>query len=183
VRRLVRILFSTAAALSLGLFVATVALWVKGYFVTESVRWSDQRAWQCWMHGRGQMMYLRAAADGLVHMAPNRQVEGEGKRVADAQWLVRDFVRFAGFAFGRGAGMGYTGWTVVVPMWFACVTFAVLPIVGFRGWRRRRRVDRAGLCSACGYDLRATPDRCPECGAVRGGTVAEVLGEERGHFY
>ena len=46
------------------------------------------------------------------------------------------------------------------------MALAVLPTIWlFRKLRSRRRLA-AGLCPVCGYDLRATPDRCPECGAV-----------------
>jgi hypothetical protein len=51
---------------------------------------------------------------------------------------------------------------VIVPWWAACVPM----IVPAAYWmlRRKRRRAVAGLCRSCGYDLRATPDRCPECG-------------------
>jgi hypothetical protein len=59
---------------------------------------------------------------------------------------------------------------VVVPIWYAAILFSLLPlgrgaVVSVRWWRRQRRL-KAGRCPRCGYDLRATPDRCPECGAV-----------------
>ena len=51
-----------------------------------------------------------------------------------------------------------------IPYWLLFVLFALAPMfAGVRFFRARRRRAR-GLCSVCGYDLRSSPERCPECG-------------------
>ncbi len=57
------------------------------------------------------------------------------------------------------------------PHWFLALLFAILPGLRLRSILRTRRRHRAGLCPHCGYDLRATPDRCPECGHVPTGAA------------
>ena len=51
--------------------------------------------------------------------------------------------------------------------WFAiALVLSVLPSVWLFAMLRSRRRARAGLCPRCGYDLRATPERFPECGTA-----------------
>jgi hypothetical protein len=53
---------------------------------------------------------------------------------------------------------------MTLPLWFVVVLFGTPPVLWVRARRRRRRASAAGLCPGCGYDLRATPGKCPECG-------------------
>ena len=54
----------------------------------------------------------------------------------------------------------------IVPHWAVA-----LPLLGWATWRllgpaaERQRRQKRGQCVACGYDLRASSGRCPECGA------------------
>ncbi len=53
---------------------------------------------------------------------------------------------------------------VVAPYWFFIVVLGVLNLRWIVRVAKLRRRFTAGHCRHCGYDLRATPDRCPECG-------------------
>jgi hypothetical protein len=77
-------------------------------------------------------------------------------------------------------GFGSRGYTMGLPLQGGATIYEIpywLPVIVFGGCaftlvvtgiRRQRRLSRlaAGQCTACGYDLRASPDRCPECGTV-----------------
>jgi hypothetical protein len=59
--------------------------------------------------------------------------------------------------------------SIVLPVWLPVAAAGVWPAMALvvRVLRRRRAGD-LGVCTACGYDLRATPGRCPECGTRPG---------------
>lgn len=56
---------------------------------------------------------------------------------------------------------------IVFPHWLPpCLVLLPFGLLVRKHARRLERADNTGHCESCGYDLRATPQRCPECGRV-----------------
>jgi hypothetical protein len=139
-----RCLFTIFSAVSLLLFVATVVLWVRSYWVSDGVQGGGNRGsyWHA-RSDRGELHFLRPV---FVHPPP----------------LPDTFLYRRGFVWARhGSRL-----VVAVPHWFVTLVAATLPAAWLVRTRRGIRRRRLGLCPACGYDVRATPERWPECGAV-----------------
>jgi hypothetical protein len=77
-----------------------------------------------------------------------------------------------------------------IPLWlligFAAIAgLVVLGVALKRGERRRQMWSIAGKCEQCGYDLRSSHERCPECGAdipeelARRRRIQQELGAKR----
>jgi hypothetical protein len=59
-------------------------------------------------------------------------------------------------------------WGVFIPYWqvmaISLLPMVALLVIAASTRRIKRRRQAMMLCTTCGYDLRATPERCPECG-------------------
>ena len=52
----------------------------------------------------------------------------------------------------------------VTPFWMLAIVAGLPLMLGLRTFWVRRKWGAAGTCGGCGYDLRASTGRCPECG-------------------
>jgi hypothetical protein len=147
---------------SLVLFVVTVAAWLRSYRSGDGV-WISTR------HGGGSIFYCEGAfglefdplvakttpalSFTIVHTPPRLAVSG----------LSNGEFEFLGVRAGHIPPIHAKWFTV--PLAYAVGLFAACTsALYFRRYRRSR--TSASCCNSCGYDLRATPDRCPECGTM-----------------
>jgi hypothetical protein len=165
-KRLLRILLNTATILSLLLCVATVIIWVRSIRVRNSLY--RETTW----HGRDSLVHEHfTSSNGAVWFTSfdgtcpvsarsgplnswNWSVEPRGSAEEEPHgWWFR--LRRSNYEFHLYA-----------PYWPLLTAALIPPLWWLAGWTSRGQCRKLGHCPVCGYDLRATPDRCPECGAI-----------------
>jgi hypothetical protein len=172
-----RRLFTLTTIASMLLCIASVAMWVRSYFVGDVVEYTkvnglllrrvyfnastglvclggERREYTTHLVA-SQLMHIEGVQPGLRHLSEEPEdwwAPEMGSFFADRQ------------SWNENSG-AFSQAFVVFPHWLVFLLSAMLPAALFVHRLRRRRVP-AHLCGRCGYDLRATPERCPECGAV-----------------
>jgi hypothetical protein len=187
---MIRRLFSLVCVLSLALSLAFAVLWVRSLWTGDSVRWFGAAQNLDVYTGPHLVMVtfeddvdMRLAGAGWMHLSYAIQ---KGRNGATWPWpRVRQLLAPLGFYVDHdrtplsvvpGPVTRHEGgraiYLVCVPYWLLVAgTGLPLPLLRVPGFVRSRRRSARGLCVGCGYDLRATPGRCPECGRESGGEM------------
>lgn len=163
---MIRRVFTVASAISLLLCAVVLIMWIRSYWRNDFT---------------GYVGHFRSYRDGQVPLTV-----GVNTYPGTIWFFIDDamqtnahpgFFRFAGpseplphvlrlvpTGFGGfGYDVGEPLW-LLIPYWPIAAASSVLPAawLGKRSVASKRR--RNGRCQICGYDLRASTDRCPECG-------------------
>jgi hypothetical protein len=180
--RVVRVLLAVLAALPLVLFVGVCVLWVQSYWypylVDTQVVTPDgvyTRRMVVSSAGRLSFGWYRIDEDWLkLEPSPLTVTLRDYDGRTELTWGFRNR-RDAEVHSREFLGFQFSQWQVAdrqrnvrVPYWCPAAACLAPAAFAYRRRRRRRRRMAGGLCPACGYDLRATPDRCPECGRAAG---------------
>jgi len=158
-----RRLFTLASVLSLTLCVITSVLWVRSYREAECFAWVDQRTEIGLQTSRGRLLLVLARPPqnptGFRHgsVAPF-ELGSHGEQLGFGS-----SAEFLGISFWI-AHPPARDWRVVTSAAWKIVLLLLLPFGWMARWACRGKNFIAASCRKCGYDLRATPDRCPECG-------------------
>jgi hypothetical protein len=195
-RKLVRRLLTLCPAASLLLCVAACALWARSHSTWDQATWRTDAGGEFEARSASGVVEVAVAAglaagDGyhLLRSEPRPEPFDWSRVPDDILGVITPEMSFWGDFVWTDTGrwelrpIGLTvshavyidfdpptarRWAARLPHWLVALGAALPPLLSagrrVRGRRRRNR----GLCRSCGYDLRATRERCPECGATDG---------------
>jgi hypothetical protein len=166
-------LFTIASTVSMLVFAATVFMWAR----SDTHRDARRFGW------RGQV-YALASERGRLGIDTRPQVDdwlANRRReidelMAERETLLtvwsrtksqKDFdrqIQFDNRVFAIAGRPAPTTAAYMIRYSIIALLASALPVVWGWQWHQRKRRIAAGECAECGYDLRASKDRCPECG-------------------
>jgi hypothetical protein len=164
--RLARYLFTLCAVASLLLCVAVCGLWARSHRRADVVGWKPNYE-VCSIQSYCGKLFVFANLAGSGDPGERDWFGCKSAPVEDVSEYY-DMIEYA--ARWQGPG-GFSSIRLprglrilIVPHWAAAAAAMLLPATWVARQINRRRRVRRGHCPTCGYDLRASPERCPECG-------------------
>jgi hypothetical protein len=170
--------------MSLLIGIATAVLWAHSYrandFLSLAHAWAEREinpdgnpAWHCrqWdvsgEANRGRLVLSYDLADEWLNSNESHVPRGFRVSCAADRGQAHNFAGHPWFEWSNTFDGSVAGGEIALafPLPALFLLTALLPAATLR--RRLRTRGRAHpSCLVCGYDLRATPDRCPECGTA-----------------
>jgi len=144
------------AILSFTGLIVSLLLWGLSYFRLNTA-------------GPGPLVNINLVG-GALFVGDLGMLGSNGKDALRRRWEFFGFRNFQTQGKPKYKSSGRIGvggvWYVVVPMWIPASLFGLAWCFRFLlpSLRGRRR-ERLGLCLYCGYDLRGSINKCPECGS------------------
>jgi len=130
---------------------------------------------------RGGRIILRKVAPGVPGATINPRLSGFSSGLPILDYAFQEFGPFKsystgqGYVFRNGVAMPFEDLIIpiVIPwlMTLPSVFTGLMRIAITKKWTqlsdlKKKSRYRRGLCTKCGYDMRATPNQCPECGTI-----------------
>jgi len=168
-KRLLRWSFTLVCLFSTLLCLAVAVIGVRSFWIGDMWLWYEEPLTSNIIRvGHGYIQYASWDVSRMsgLNLPPGYYRQDSDDRYFTNLQIGQTHFALAGLHFERTQAAYYSYQLAQTHLILPTALAAVLPALWLILYPRRRRRARAGLCRVCGYDLRASAGRCPECGTL-----------------